>query len=196
MASWPSATRSSPRTRRGSGRRTDCAPGTNPPSFDKQPLRDWLEAQPWDKQPPPPALPRRDRLGHLAPLHRRLRADQRAPLGRLVRCLTMGGREPIGELFRAGRGLVCVRESPTPKGPRSSVHSELWDSTVSPACGPGKAFRFDDRRGRRGRRREQARGGGRAVPGQPGHRGLDGDRHRRQPGDIGPHVPAVMSPGG
>ena len=35
----------------------DCAPGTNPPSFDKQPLRDWLEAQSWDKQPPPPRLP-------------------------------------------------------------------------------------------------------------------------------------------
>ncbi len=35
----------------------DCAPGTNPPSFDKQPLRDWLEEQTWDKQPPPPALP-------------------------------------------------------------------------------------------------------------------------------------------
>jgi phosphoribosylaminoimidazole-succinocarboxamide synthase len=35
----------------------DCAPGTTPPSFDKQPLRDWLEAQPWDKQPPPPPLP-------------------------------------------------------------------------------------------------------------------------------------------
>jgi phosphoribosylaminoimidazole-succinocarboxamide synthase len=35
----------------------DCDPGTNPPSFDKQPLRDWLETQPWDKQPPPPALP-------------------------------------------------------------------------------------------------------------------------------------------
>ncbi|HEY7915658.1 MAG TPA: phosphoribosylaminoimidazolesuccinocarboxamide synthase [Acidimicrobiales bacterium] len=35
----------------------DCAPGTNPPSFDKQPLRDWLEDQPWGKQPPPPALP-------------------------------------------------------------------------------------------------------------------------------------------
>jgi phosphoribosylaminoimidazole-succinocarboxamide synthase len=34
----------------------DCVPGTNPPSFDKQPLRDWLEAQPWDKQPPPPDL--------------------------------------------------------------------------------------------------------------------------------------------
>jgi phosphoribosylaminoimidazole-succinocarboxamide synthase len=35
----------------------NCAPGTNPPSFDKQPLRDWLEGQPWDKQPPPPVLP-------------------------------------------------------------------------------------------------------------------------------------------
>jgi phosphoribosylaminoimidazole-succinocarboxamide synthase len=35
----------------------DCEPGTNPPSFDKQPLRDWLDEQPWDKQPPPPPLP-------------------------------------------------------------------------------------------------------------------------------------------
>jgi phosphoribosylaminoimidazole-succinocarboxamide synthase len=32
-------------------------PGTNPPSFDKQPLRDWLEATGWDKRPPPPSLP-------------------------------------------------------------------------------------------------------------------------------------------
>ncbi len=32
-------------------------PGSTPPSFDKQPLRDWLEATGWDKTPPPPALP-------------------------------------------------------------------------------------------------------------------------------------------
>src|SRR5690606_26179472 len=32
-------------------------PGTTPPSFDKQPLRDHLEATGWDKKPPPPALP-------------------------------------------------------------------------------------------------------------------------------------------
>jgi phosphoribosylaminoimidazole-succinocarboxamide synthase len=32
-------------------------PGATPPSFDKQPLRDWLEATGWDKKPPPPALP-------------------------------------------------------------------------------------------------------------------------------------------
>jgi phosphoribosylaminoimidazole-succinocarboxamide synthase len=32
-------------------------PGAAPPSFDKQPLRDWLEAAGWDKRPPPPPLP-------------------------------------------------------------------------------------------------------------------------------------------
>ena len=32
-------------------------PGATPPSFDKQPLRDWLEATGWGKVPPPPALP-------------------------------------------------------------------------------------------------------------------------------------------
>ncbi|MGH9280637.1 MAG: phosphoribosylaminoimidazolesuccinocarboxamide synthase [Acidimicrobiales bacterium] len=32
-------------------------PGATPPSFDKQPLRDWLEASGWDKSPPPPFLP-------------------------------------------------------------------------------------------------------------------------------------------
>jgi phosphoribosylaminoimidazole-succinocarboxamide synthase len=32
-------------------------PGETPPSFDKQPLRDWLEDTGWDKTPPPPMLP-------------------------------------------------------------------------------------------------------------------------------------------
>jgi len=32
-------------------------PGSTPPSFDKQPLRDWLEETGWDKAPPPPPLP-------------------------------------------------------------------------------------------------------------------------------------------
>jgi phosphoribosylaminoimidazole-succinocarboxamide synthase len=31
--------------------------GTSPPSFDKQFVRDWLQAQNWDKKPPAPALP-------------------------------------------------------------------------------------------------------------------------------------------
>lgn len=33
------------------------APGSNPPSFDKQYLRDWLESVGWDKNSPPPELP-------------------------------------------------------------------------------------------------------------------------------------------
>jgi phosphoribosylaminoimidazole-succinocarboxamide synthase len=33
------------------------SPGTVPPSFDKQPVRDWLEATGWNKLPPPPPLP-------------------------------------------------------------------------------------------------------------------------------------------
>ncbi|MGH9072310.1 MAG: phosphoribosylaminoimidazolesuccinocarboxamide synthase [Acidimicrobiales bacterium] len=32
-------------------------PGSTPPSFDKQPVRDWLEVSSWDKSPPPPHLP-------------------------------------------------------------------------------------------------------------------------------------------
>jgi len=31
--------------------------GQSPPSFDKQFVRDWLEKQPWNKEPPPPDLP-------------------------------------------------------------------------------------------------------------------------------------------
>jgi phosphoribosylaminoimidazole-succinocarboxamide synthase len=32
-------------------------PGANPPSYDKQYVRDWLEASGWNKKPPAPTLP-------------------------------------------------------------------------------------------------------------------------------------------
>ncbi len=32
-------------------------PGRTPPSFDKQPVRDYLDGLEWDKRPPPPPLP-------------------------------------------------------------------------------------------------------------------------------------------
>ena len=32
-------------------------PGTIPPSYDKQPVRDFLDGLDWDKTPPPPTLP-------------------------------------------------------------------------------------------------------------------------------------------
>lgn len=44
-------------------------PGSSPPSFDKQFVRDWLEAQHWDKRPPAPALPE-DVLAHTADKYR------------------------------------------------------------------------------------------------------------------------------
>ncbi len=31
--------------------------GTNPPSFDKQFVRDWLESSGWNKEPPAPVIP-------------------------------------------------------------------------------------------------------------------------------------------
>ncbi|SPE20058.1 Phosphoribosylaminoimidazole-succinocarboxamide synthase [Burkholderiales bacterium] len=43
--------------------------GVSPPSFDKQFLRDWLQQQPWDKTPPPPALPQ-DIIGKTAARYR------------------------------------------------------------------------------------------------------------------------------
>src|SRR5689334_11024107 len=36
--------------------RADWQTGISPPSYDKQILRDWLEAQPWNKNPPPPRI--------------------------------------------------------------------------------------------------------------------------------------------
>lgn len=33
------------------------SPGSTPPSYDKQPVRDWLESTGWDKVAPPPSLP-------------------------------------------------------------------------------------------------------------------------------------------
>ena len=37
--------------------RTEYRPGVSPPSFDKQFVRDYLEAQGWNKRPPAPVLP-------------------------------------------------------------------------------------------------------------------------------------------
>jgi phosphoribosylaminoimidazole-succinocarboxamide synthase len=42
------------------------APGSAPPSFDKQFVRDWLETQEWDKTPPGPELPAEVRDGTAA----------------------------------------------------------------------------------------------------------------------------------
>ncbi|MHB8294904.1 MAG: phosphoribosylaminoimidazolesuccinocarboxamide synthase [Acidimicrobiales bacterium] len=61
--------------------------GTTPPSFDKQPLRDWLEASGWDKAPPPPPLPDevvRSMSLRYAEAYRLICGDRLASGGRLV----------------------------------------------------------------------------------------------------------------
>ena len=52
-----SSTRCSPPIRAASGPPTQYEPGHGQPSFDKQFVRDWLEASGWDKTSPPPSLP-------------------------------------------------------------------------------------------------------------------------------------------
>ncbi|GIR36798.1 MAG: hypothetical protein CM15mP49_21830 [Actinomycetota bacterium] len=51
-------------------------PGTTPPSFDKQPVRDFLDGLDWDKSPPPPELPREVITASLKALSRRLRKNK------------------------------------------------------------------------------------------------------------------------
>ena len=87
--SWPSATRCSPPTRRGSGRPTTAprAP-TRPPSTSSR-CATGSRASRWDKQPPPPALPAEVVA---ATSTRYVDAYERISgrsLGRLVRCLSM-----------------------------------------------------------------------------------------------------------
>ncbi len=102
-------------------------PGTNPPSFDKQPVRDWLEASGWDKQPPPPHLPDGDRSRDERAVQDRLRADLRSPAGRLVRCLSAvrcpcrgaastGDRRPGGRHDRTGLAGARFLRRPYPQG--------------------------------------------------------------------------------
>jgi phosphoribosylaminoimidazole-succinocarboxamide synthase len=61
------------------------APGRDQPSFDKQFVRNWLEAQPWDKTPARPAAARRRRRRHAAALPRSVRAADGATSGALRR---------------------------------------------------------------------------------------------------------------
>ena len=117
----------------------DCAPGTNPPSFDKQPLRDWLEAQPWDKQPPPPPLP--DEIV-TATSRRYVDAYERIcgrRSVRLVRCVTVASSQRFSVLVE-----VRLREGiADPQG--ATIERALPALGLSGVTGvrAGKAFRFD-----------------------------------------------------
>ena len=77
-------------------------PGQTPPAFDKQPLRDWLAAQPWDRTPTTAPTARRGHLGPVGALRRRLRTCHRALAGRLVRCDGMRFQARVEVQLRPG----------------------------------------------------------------------------------------------
>ncbi len=173
----------------------NCAPGTNPPSFDKQRLRDWLEGQPWDKQAPPPTLPDEIVSATSAPLHRVVRAGLRSPSGRLVRCLSMAPPERFSVLVE-----VQLREGVAdPQG--ATIERALPALGLSGVTGmrAGKAFRFDIAAEDEGLGPGPGHRGGRPTPGQSGHRGVGGHRDTGRGRGVSRLMPArvgvVMFPG-
>ena len=68
---------------------SEYAPDRSPPSYDKQFVRDYLEAVKWNKQPPAPSLPARDYRTHLREIPRCLLSPHRSQArSRLEACLT------------------------------------------------------------------------------------------------------------
>ena len=124
-------------------------PGATPPSFDKQPVRDYLEALDWDKSPPPPAAARRRRRRHGGPLRRGLRAHHRparSPTGR-------GPEAPLGLRRRCGRMAPMIFDvrgrGPAPAGDRRSAGCHHRAVAAGPrlrrasaASRVGKSIRF------------------------------------------------------
>ena len=162
-------------------------PGTTPPAFDKQPLRDWAAAGDWTSAATP-GTARRGRGRHLGPLRGRLRTDHRAQSGRLVRCGEMRfmatrrgepaarDRRPGGCHDRAGAARTRLR-----RGSRRAGRALL------PLLGGGRRRGDGPGPGRRARP---------PAAGQPGDRteppGAGGDRVGRL---MATRVGVVVFPG-
>ena len=184
-------------------------PGTTPPSFDKQPVRDYLDGLDWDKTPPPPPLPAevvdatRDRYV------RGLRAHHRSVVRRLA------GRRDLTRTRgrRRGSGAVAAVCDHGPMRFSVQVEVSLRAGVADPQGATierslphlgfdgvdgvrvGKMIRFDARGRRPGSRRGRGGGPVRAVPHQPGHRGQHGHGHRGGVGLMAPRVGVVLFPG-
>ena len=117
----------------------DCAPGTNPPSFDKQPLRDWLEAPAVGQAAAAPALPSEIVAGHLGPVRGRLRTGLRPLTGRLVRCLTW----PPPDQFSAQVEVLLRDGIADPQGATIERALPALGLDGVTAVRAGKSFRFD-----------------------------------------------------
>ena len=101
-------------------------PGRNPPSFDKQFLRDYLNGLDWNKQPPPPPIPSEILLQTPPTLYRRPpSADGRKP--RYVAAELLGRRLPTGfdvTICRSRTADVKERPYPSPL-PKKTTEAAL-----------------------------------------------------------------------
>ena len=104
------------------------APGSSPPSFDKQYVRDWLETQDWDKTAARARAARRRARRHGRALPRGLRATRRTPVRELPR-RDGGARVKVTVLVRPKEGILdpqgeAIRQALTTLGyPASSVRA-------------------------------------------------------------------------
>ena len=104
------------------------APGSSPPSFDKQYVRNWLETQDWDKTPPGPELPDEVRDGTAARYREAYERLAGTPVGELSRG-DGGARVKVTVLVRPKEGILdpqgeAIRQALTTLGyPASSVRA-------------------------------------------------------------------------
>ena len=180
------------RTRRGSGRPTRWCRGPTPPAFDKQPLRDWLAAQPWDRTPPPPPLPDEVTAATVGPLRRRPTSG--SPAARW----TTGTVPNVAMRFSgAGRGAAAARDRRPRRAPPSSgpCPRSGFDGVAARAGRASPSASRSTRR-RRGIGPGQGDRAGRPPAGQPGHRAepvLELDRPIG--GLMAPRIGVVVFPG-
>ena len=140
------------RTRPASGRADEWEPGATPPSFDKQPVRDYLDGLDWDKSPPPPAAARRRRSRRPEPATSRPTSASpaaRSPTGPAVGRMTTAAAAPRAtmaavQLLGARRGPPAARH----RRPAGRDHRAVAaDARLRrrPRRRVGKAIRFTSR---------------------------------------------------
>ena len=121
-------------------RRRVASRGPTPPSFDKQPVRDWLEASGWDKSRRHRPLPGGGGRETSERVHRPLTSESCGRRsGRLVRC----GSE--GEVRRARRGATASRDRRSAGRDDRAGPAGARFRRGATACGVGKAIRFESR---------------------------------------------------
>ena len=180
-------------------------PGTTPPSFDKQPVRDYLDGLDWDKTPPPPPLPAEVVDATHARYVEALRAHHRPVVRRLARRrdLTVrrvrrgsGRSRPCATMGRCASPSrsrsACAPGSPTRRAPRSSGRCPHLGFDGVDGVRVGKTIRFEleaaDEAAARGRGRRTCASGSSpirssrtAASRSPRRHRSDGPAGRRRP---------------